>query len=120
LQARDLPADRLHRLVELAEVAHDEEQLAERHVAGVHALHPDEQDGAGAQGGDHGDQQTERPVDQRDAQAGAHPLDRAVHEAVLLAVLLAEGLDDAQGGHHLLHDGERGALQPLDLAMADA
>ena len=59
----------------------------------------------------------EHRLDDSDAGRGrASPGRRAGDEALLLALLLAERLDDTQRRQHLLDDGQRGALELLDLA----
>ena len=113
LQRGCLPADRPERLVQLGEVPHHEQQLAEGEHAGQDMADANEQHRGRANRRGHSHDQLVRPFEAGEAQLGAHRLSRTPHEALLLALLLSERFDDAQRTQDLLHDPERVAVELL-------
>ena len=116
LETARLLADRLQRLIQLAEVTHDHQELAETQDAGADVTHADEQDDSRAERGGESQERAITTLQQREPQARGHALARAVHEPLRLPCLLPEGLDDAERAECLLNDGERRALELLYLA----
>jgi hypothetical protein len=62
---------------------------------------------------DHADEQPEQAFDDREADPSAHAAPRGLDEALVLALLLAERLNHAQPGEHLLDHRQRRAVQLL-------
>ena len=114
LERRHLLAERLQRLIQLGQIAHDQEQLAQGQRTGLDVPHTDEQDRGSTHRRGQRDQHTEATLGQDDPLACPDTLARAVDEALLFAVLLTKRFDDTQRPQHLLHDREGGTLQLAD------
>ena len=74
---RYLLANLLKRVIQLCEISHHEQQLAQRQHARAHVPHAHEQYGRGSQHGQQADLHSEPALDQGQAQARPHPLARA-------------------------------------------
>ena len=116
LQARGLLADGPERLIELGEVAHHHEQLAQGEHAGPDVADADQEHGPCADGRRQPDQELVAAFEARHAHPCAHAVLGAALEALLFPRLLTEHLDDPQRAQDLLHDRLGGALELLHLS----
>ena len=115
LQARGFPADGLERLIELGEVAHHHEQLAQGEHARPDVADADQEHGRRAGRRGQPDQEVVAPLEPGQAHVRPRAVPGAAEEAPFLACLLTERLDDPQRAQDLLHDRQGGALERLDV-----
>src|SRR5438034_841783 len=94
LERGGLPADRPEWLVELVQVSHHQEQLAQGECAGEDVTDADEQYRRGANSRRHSHDEPVAPLESGEAQRRAHGLSRPVHETLVLATFLSECFDD--------------------------
>ena len=117
LQGAERAAHRLERAIELREVRHHQEQLAQRDPARLHTADADDQDRGCAQRRGQVDEAAEDTVGCGDAHLRVDTQAGTADEPQVLVLLAAEGLDHAQRGERLLDDTERRALQLLGVAV---
>ena len=117
LQRRRLLADRLQGLVQLPQVGHCHQELAEGQEVRLHVVHADEQHRTGAKRRREPDEQPVASFRQRHADACRHAFARALGEPLGLSLLPTEHLHDAEGAQRFLDDRECGALELLDVAL---
>ena len=104
LHARRLPADRLQGLVELVEVTHHHEQLAQYEHAGPDLADADEERGRHTSRSGHSNKEVESAFHPGQAHPSPQALPGSEDEALLFSRFLPERLDDAQHAEDLLHD----------------
>ena len=111
LQAGGFPADGLQRGVQLVEITHDHEKLAQGEGVGAHVAETNKQDGGRPRGGGQTDEDVELSFHECLAHPCPHHVAAAPEVPLFLPCLLAEGLHDAQGAQHFLDDPKRGAVE---------
>jgi hypothetical protein len=109
---RHLLADRLDRLVELSEIAHDEQQVAQTQRAGAHVRHSDQQYNGSADRERKRHQQAERRLAHDHAELPAHRARGAAEAALALVGFPTKRLHDAQCTEHLLDHGDSPSIEP--------
>ena len=103
LERGDLAADGLHRIEQLRDVAHHQQQAAERQRARLNVGDPQEEDQRRADPHEQPEGDAEPPLPQRESYPAPHPLVRPADKAVSLPLLLPEHLHDAEGAEDLVN-----------------
>ena len=113
-------ADGLQRAVKLCQIAHHQEQIAQRQRSRLDIVYSDEKDSRHSRCGDQRHQETEAAFGESQTDAGPHALVRFSDEALLFTVLLAECLHHAGRSQHLVHHRQGGTFQLFHLARLAA
>ena len=108
------------RVIELRQIVHQQEERPQSEGAGLDLADPDEQHRRRLQGGGQSDHHAVLALDERQTDPRPHAFGGAAHEAVLLALLSDESLDDSQAAKHFLGDSQSGLFEGLHLVRAAA
>ena len=107
LEGRRLPSNRFQRLVQLPEVRHHQEQVADGEHAGANVPCAEPKDGCRPRRDGQPDEQSVTALDQCEANPRPHPFTGAQDEPLFLVFLPPKRLDDAKRSQCFLHDGQR-------------